>query len=210
MSVPKQVDHAGRRREIADAILGVIADQGVSGATFRVVAEASRWSTGVLSHYFRNRDDMLLEALRRAGELAGAAQRDIGASKRGREAVLGILEEELPLDSRRIALTRIFVFFYAEAVADPAVQAEIDGYLERWRRQTEIALRAAQQDGEIDPAIDPGAVAAQLVALTDGLSIHALFNDTLLSRLRDGGILRSVIDRLAVGEVGEARPVSAR
>tara|TARA_R110002020_G_scaffold18619_1_gene64749 strand:+ start:847 stop:1452 length:606 start_codon:yes stop_codon:yes gene_type:complete len=200
------VDHDGRRREIADAILRVIADQGVAGATFRVVAEASKWSTGVLSHYFRNRDDMLLEALRRAGELAGDAQKGIGASMRGRDAVLAILEEELPLDSRRIALTRIFVFFYAEAVADPAVLAEIDGYLERWRRQTEIALRAAQHEGDVDADIDPRTVAAQLVALTDGLSIHAIFNERLLAQLREGNVLRPVIERLAAPASDRAAP----
>ena len=206
--MPKRVDHEDRRRAIADAVLAVVADQGVTGATFRAVADESSWSTGVLSHYFRNRDDMLLAALRRAGELAALAQRGISSSMTGRDAVRAILEEELPLDSRRLALTRIFVFFYAEAAADESIRAEINGYLSRWRKQTEVAVRAAQECGEISADFDAAQLAARLVALTDGLSIHAIFDRPLLDELRRGEGLRAAVDALAPSDHRAVTPPS--
>jgi AcrR family transcriptional regulator len=197
MAMPKVVDHEQRRREIAEALLDIVAEKGTSAVTVRAAAERCGWSTGVLGYYFKNREQLLLGGLRRAAEIAGERQRDISRSMLGRQALEAILEEELPLDKRRLALTRIFVFFYAEAAVDPVVRAEIDGYLTKWRRQTELAVRAAQDLGDIDPSLDPVATAADLVALTDGLSLHVIFNTALMERLRRSSPIREWVNRLA-------------
>lgn len=197
--MPKIVDHAERRREIAGALLDIVAERGANAVTFRAVADRSGWSTGVLGHYFRNREDLLLGGLRRAGELSAERQRAIGASMIGRQAVEAILEEELPLDNRRLALTRIFIFFYAEAAVDPTIMAEIEGYLTAWRRQTAVAIEAAQANGDIDPSLDAAQTAADLVALADGLSIHVIFNPALMERLRQSSPIRTWVSRLSAG-----------
>src|SRR3954447_13945256 len=62
--MPKIVDHDRRRRELAHAALRVIGRDGLEFATTRAVAEESGWSTGVLKHYFSNKDQLLHEALR--------------------------------------------------------------------------------------------------------------------------------------------------
>lgn len=195
--MPKVVDHQQRRREISEALLDLVAEGGTNAVTFRAVAKRSGWSTGVLGHYFTNRDDLLLGGLRRAGEISAERQRSIGRTMVGRQAVEAILEEELPLDNRRLALTRIFVFFYGEAAVDETVMAEIDGYLTAWRRQTAKAVRAAQELGDIDPALDADEVAADLVAFADGLSIHVIFNPVLMDRLRASSPIRTWVNRLA-------------
>lgn len=197
--MPKVVDHQQRRNEIASALLDIVAEKGTSAVTFRAVAEKTGWSTGVLGHYFENRNDLLLGGLRRAGELAGRRQREINRSLLGRQALEAILEEELPLDNRRLALTRIFVFFYAEAAADEDTRALVDGYLGKWRQQTELAVRAAQEHGDLDGNLDAASVAMDLVALTDGLSIQAIFNPALLERLRRSSPIREWVNRLAPG-----------
>lgn len=197
--MPKVVDHKQRRNEIASALLDIVAEKGTNAVTFRAVAEKTGWSTGVLGHYFENRGDLLLGGLRRAGEIAGRRQREINSSLLGRQALEAILEEELPLDNRRLALTRIFVFFYAEAAADENIRVVVDGYLNRWRQQTETAVRAAQELGDLDPTIDAATAAIDLVALTDGLSIQAIFNPALLDRLRRSSPIREWVNRLASG-----------
>lgn len=195
--MPKIVDHAERRREIASTVLDIIAERGVTAATIRAVAERSGWSTGVIGHYFEDRKDLLLGALRRAGELAGTQQLEINRLLIGRQALEAILDEELPLDRRRLALTRIFVFFYAEAATDESTSAEVDTYLRRWRRQVAHAVRAAQDLGDLDASLDPDLVAMDLVALTDGLSIQAIFNADIMARIRESSPVRMWINRLA-------------
>ena len=195
--MPRFVDHVQRRREIADALLSIVAQEGIYGVTIRAVAARAEWSTGVINHYFRDRHDLLLGGLRRAAEVAAERQKVIGQTMIGRQALEAVLEENLPLDSRRLALSRIFVFFYAEACVDPAVRLEIDGYLRGWRRQTEVTLRAAQECGDIDPSLDPVLTAIELVGLADGLGVHALFNDDVLERLRSSSSVRTWVNRLA-------------
>ena len=207
--MPKVVDHKQRRNEIASALLDIVAEKGTSAVTFRAVAEKTGWSTGVLAHYFTNRDDLLLGGLRRAGEIAGRRQREINTSLLGRQALEAILEEELPLDNRRLALTRIFVFFYAEAAADENIRQVVDGYLSKWREQTETAVRAAQELGDLDSRIDAASVAIDLVALTDGLSIQAMFNPALLERLRRSSPIREWVNRLAPGARDSVAPLTS-
>ncbi len=67
--MPKIVDHDERRLALADAVLALIAREGISAVTTRAVAEESGWSTGVLNHYFGSRHELLLAALRRAGDI---------------------------------------------------------------------------------------------------------------------------------------------
>ena len=69
--MPRIVDHDVRRRQICDVLLDVVAEAGVTAATIREIAERSGWSTGVIGHYFKNRQDLLLGGLRRAAELIG-------------------------------------------------------------------------------------------------------------------------------------------
>lgn len=184
--MPKTVNHDERRKDLADAVLAIIARTGINGVTVRAVAQEAGWSTGVLTHYFGNRHEMLLGALRRAAAVTGRRQSEL-VKRSQTDAVTTletILEEVLPLDAERLALTRIFLFFYAEAAAEDAVRQEIAGYLANWRRFVQEVVRRAQEEGALHRSHDPVAAADALVALTDGLAVHALFDDRLLSEMR--------------------------
>ncbi|MFE3782463.1 TetR/AcrR family transcriptional regulator, partial [Amycolatopsis sp. NPDC059090] len=69
--MPKIVDHRQRRAEIADAVLAIVAEDGVAAVTLREVADRSGWSTGVLNHYVGGRDDLLRLAFRHTFWLSG-------------------------------------------------------------------------------------------------------------------------------------------
>ena len=195
--MPRIVDHDERRREIADALLELIAEHGIAGATIRSVADRCNWSTGVISHYFRNRHALLIGGLRRANELAANRHREISTKIIGRQAVEAILESVMPLDKSRLSLNRIFVFFYAEAVVDPVVTQEIERYLAKWRRQVFLAVKDAQDLNEIDPDLDAEVVARDLVCLADGLTIHALFDNKIIAKLAETSPIRLWTSRLA-------------
>lgn len=194
--MPKVVDHDARRTEIADAALKLIAESGIGAVTFRSLASASGWSPGVVGHYFTNRRDFLLAALHRAAELSGRRHHAIAETMQGRQALEAILEEELPIDNRRLALTRIFVFFYAEAVNQVEARQVIDDHLSRWRRRTEIVVKEAQSLGDIDPQFSAADIAADLVAYVDGLAIQSLLNDDVMRRIRRSSPLRGWVDLL--------------
>ena len=61
--MPKQVDREERRREIAAAVLRLVATRGVEAASLRAVAAEAGVSMGAVQHYFTTRDEMLRFAL---------------------------------------------------------------------------------------------------------------------------------------------------
>src|SRR6201994_2881426 len=62
--MPKKADHAARREELVLAAWRVIAAKGIDEVTIRDIARESGYSSGVLAHYFKNKDDLLSQALR--------------------------------------------------------------------------------------------------------------------------------------------------
>ena len=60
--MPKKNDRALRREDLAKAAFRVIARDGITGATARKVAEEAGCLPGLLTHYVRTMDELLLIA----------------------------------------------------------------------------------------------------------------------------------------------------
>lgn len=59
----KKVDHEERRREVAIVAARIIAYEGLEALTTRNLARALGSSIGVLSHYFTNKDEIVIAAM---------------------------------------------------------------------------------------------------------------------------------------------------
>ena len=199
--MPKIVDHQLRREEISDAVLQLIARDGIAAVTLRAVAKESEWSTGVIGHYFRNRHDMLIAALRRAAYLQANQFRMTRRTERSPlEQLRDLLVSVLPLDERRIAMTRIFLFFYAEGAQDESSREEISEYLQNWRRVVGRALTRAVDAKEIAGDTDIEVKALQLVACADAISNQAILDPQVLRSVQENpdivlnGLVRTLQD----------------
>ncbi|MCK0198130.1 TetR/AcrR family transcriptional regulator [Ancylobacter sp. 6x-1] len=196
--MPRIVDHDERRRQICDALLDVTAEVGVASATIRGVAERSGWSTGVIGHFFKNRKDLLLGGLRRAAEIHSEHNTRMLSTLEGLQALESILEGAMPLDRRRLAMCRIFFFFYAEAMCDEQLRLEIESYLVGWRRSVARAIRQAQEKGDLQPHLDARSISADLIGLVEGLATHAMLDPSALARLQEFSPIRFWVRRLAL------------
>ena len=170
--MPKIVDHDQRRRELAAAALRVIAREGLEGATTRAVAVECGWSTGVLKHYFQNKDELLQAALRELERLnlerfESALHEDSGFEAL-RVAVVTILRADADE-------SRVWISFISRASTDPATAAIWRRAMESWTARWAELLRRGQADGSITGSVDPEKTAAELHALVNGLSIGNLF-----------------------------------
>ncbi|WP_431324939.1 TetR/AcrR family transcriptional regulator [Rhizobium sp. YTU87027] len=195
--MPRVVDHNERRKQICDVLLDIVSEAGISAATIREVADRSGWSTGVIGHYFTNRQDLLLGGLRRAAEILAEHNTRVINTLEGIAALEQILEGSIPLDKRRLALCRIFFFFYAEGMTEKDLRQELESYLLGWRKSATRAIRQAQAQGDLPADLDPKRVAADLVGLADGLSIHSLLDPGVMMQLREQSPIRYWIRRLA-------------
>ena len=61
--MPKRVDPLARRHSIAEAVFRLAAARGADAVSLRDVAGEAGVSLGMVQHYFRSKDEMLLFAL---------------------------------------------------------------------------------------------------------------------------------------------------
>ena len=57
--MPRVVNHEERREEIAEAAWRVIEREGLAGADLREIAREAGYTTGVITHYFRNKRELM-------------------------------------------------------------------------------------------------------------------------------------------------------
>lgn len=102
---PKRVDHDARRALVADAVLSLVAREGVAAASYRRVAQETGFSVGSLQHYFENGEEMLDVAFARIGvrreERVKAEISALGRPPTPREVLEASLRTGLPLDEER-------------------------------------------------------------------------------------------------------------
>jgi TetR/AcrR family transcriptional regulator, transcriptional repressor of bet genes len=61
--MPKRVDPLAQRRSIAEAVFRLAVARGADAVSMRDVAAEAGVSLGMVQHYFRSKDEMLLFAL---------------------------------------------------------------------------------------------------------------------------------------------------
>ena len=190
--MPKIVDHDERRQMIATAALQVIARSGVSGANLRSVAREANCSTGIIAHYFGDKESLLIETLREAMRQQGTEVANAVAKLDGFDRLQAILEAGMTLDSGREATCRIFYHFAGEGMGKPALQEELAGYYIWWRREVSDVIEELQAEGHFDGQ-DVTTLSQTLVALAEGLAIQGIFNDGQFSTDHQRAILTTYL-----------------
>jgi AcrR family transcriptional regulator len=117
--VPKVVDHAQRRDEIAQAACQVVADHGFERATVARIARAAGYTTGMLAHYFESKQEIILAALRLM--LLRIEQR-LTRERGGEANLVAVLCETLALDEQRFTECAFWMAFWGQVSADPKLK----------------------------------------------------------------------------------------
>jgi AcrR family transcriptional regulator len=172
--VPKEVDHAVRRRELADAACRVIARNGLAGATLADVAAESGWSIGSIRHYFPTKEELVASALWRAGERVDERIRDRTAGGMTLGDLRIAAAELLPLDADRREMSLVYLAFQALAAVVPALGEAAEGAAQRLQEPLAERIAHLVRAGELPPHLDAGDEAARLRLLLDGLRVQLL------------------------------------
>jgi hypothetical protein len=135
-------------------------------------------------------------ALRYAHEAATARQLEQLALHSGLDGLRALLFEALPLDQERAMEWRVWLGFWAAAVASRPLLEEQQRRSEEWRQLVEDLLRDAVTAGEADAHLDVEREADDLVALIDGLGVQATLEPGHLPPLRQQQLVDARVDRL--------------
>ena len=171
--MPKIVDAERRRAEITDATARLIARSGIEAVRMRDVAAEAGWTTGAVAHYFTDKRDLLLTTFHEslASRLSLRPER---ASASPIEQLWASLEGALPLDAHRRRHWMVTIACCSQAVGDAELAAaQRDAYQEFVGHIGGLCVAAG-----LAPPEESGELAAQLIALADGIAIQALFDES--------------------------------
>jgi AcrR family transcriptional regulator len=182
--VPKLGMGPIRREQICRAAATVIAQEGFSGSTMRMVADEAGVSTGMLNHYFANRQDLLTQALVFVSERTQARYREVMAPlPAGIGRLTALLDSALADDEEMVETWRVWINAYGEAVRLPDLRHTIESRLTSWYELIDFAL-----EGLVPPDVpDTIPWSWRFDALLNGLAIQALTSEASLdaAQIRD-------------------------
>ena len=114
--MPKIVDHAQRRDEIAQVACQVVAKYGFEQATGARIARAAGYTTGMVAHYYESKQEIILAALRLM--LLRIEQRLTRERDAGEANLLEVLSEALAIDAQRSTECAFWMAFWGQVSAD--------------------------------------------------------------------------------------------
>lgn len=172
--MPTKGDHQARRADVAEAVWRVLASKGFGGLTLRAVATELGASTGLLTHYFRSKRELVRYAHEIASERTDTRPLRV-ADAPGLAELRVALANVLPLTPENVAMSRVWVSFWDAAIGDAELTASQRARYVRWRGRLRDCVERAQTRGELPPG-DPEDVAATAGAFAHGLVVQAVFD----------------------------------
>ncbi|MFE7116335.1 TetR/AcrR family transcriptional regulator [Streptomyces sp. NPDC057654] len=182
--MPKQVDHANRRRLIAEAVCRLADERGLEGVTLRDVAACAQVSMGAVQRCFRTKEEMLVFALGHIGERIGERVRArlVRSPAQSAGTRLGHAATEVSLlheDHR--AEARVWLAFVAQAAVSTALAETLKSNYAALQEvfagliwEASEAAAPAANEGSAAAPVDAQREARALLALADGLTTHVL------------------------------------
>jgi TetR/AcrR family transcriptional regulator, transcriptional repressor of bet genes len=122
--MPKRVDHAERKRQIADAVVRITVKGGLSSATFREVAAEAGVSVRLVQYYFGTKDQLLLETQRRVAERSVTRIRRLMADSDGtpRDVIRTIMRSFVPVDDESREAMLMYIALFTASLLDPLLK----------------------------------------------------------------------------------------
>lgn len=185
MTASKKAEH--RREEILNAVLKVVGAKGYEGVTMKSVAAEAGVSYGLLHYYFRNKEEMMVGAMRRSlaymTELYAAL---LAGLQPGDDAPAIMVREFRRLAAENSDHFNIFLECWPLIRRGALETRDLGKELyDEFKRFLGRDLARLAELGVIDPVLPPASLATVIVAIFDGLEFQV---ETDPSLLEDDGL----------------------
>jgi len=191
--VPRIVDHVRRREELARLVVTVVQREGAEHTTVRHIARAGGFSSGVLTHYFRDKDELVAFAFRwMARETFRELEQLAAAAAPGLPRLRAALEFMVPT-SGAPSFTRVWLSLWGGAMRNPALVVVHRDYYARWRRYLRSYLDAAVRRRQVRKPASSRDAADLLAAAIDGLWIGVTFEPARFPLRRRRALVAQVL-----------------
>ncbi|WP_028923271.1 TetR/AcrR family transcriptional regulator [Pseudonocardia acaciae] len=157
-------DRAAKRAELLEAATSVIAEQGYANASLRTVARRAGCTTGAVTYYFANKEE-LVTAL---AESQFDGYDAMIEAARAQTDVRALVERWLELTTGDARFWPVMSQLLTHARYEPALAAVIGRRYARFRDLYTSMLAAGQERGTVRADIPADLLADQLSAIGDG------------------------------------------
>jgi AcrR family transcriptional regulator len=171
-----------RRAQMLEAALEVISERGYPDTRIADVAERAGVSPALVIYYFKTKDQLLTEAIRRYEDAWYAvgqrrmAELPTAAARIEEIVAMSCLPEA---DSQPGSSWQLWLDFWAQAARNEAVATVRRKSDERWRDEIVGLVLTGQAAGEFSP-VDARGFAVALTAMLDGLTIQIALEDPMV------------------------------
>lgn len=174
--MPKKGSYAkglAKREEILATALDVFAERGYRRASLREIAESVGLSQAGLLHHFSSKEELFAEVLRKRDE------EDVSTMQAEFDdpfyALVGVMRHNAEVPG----LVHLYATISAEAadVNHPGHAYFVERY-HGFISQLEAFVRAEQDAGRLDPALDALQVARLSIAVADGMQVQWMLDES--------------------------------
>jgi AcrR family transcriptional regulator len=190
-------DHEGRRIQIAEAACKVFVLRGLARTSLADIAHEMGCTTGVLRHYFADKDELLFCAKNLLFDRQCDRARRASDGYVGFEKLRAMATELLPFGPKSLDQYRLLAMFNGNAIGNAhlvEIQRKRD---ERHSLLLADVIKALQRDGIVSKQCDARLEASGILALIDGLAEQAIMRQKPFSRVALTGLLDRHLNSLS-------------
>ncbi|NEO48272.1 MAG: TetR family transcriptional regulator [Moorea sp. SIO4A3] len=185
-----------RRLEVSEAAWRVIVREGLDRTSMRAIAQELGCTTGVVTHHFRDKQELILFALNQVTQRLQKTMQAATEHARGVDRLVEMLSAFLPLDTERQDILKVWVAFLGYAIGRESLMAEHQQSAAQLREVIIQELFALQSAKLIRANIEPELEANALLGLVNGVSLDSLIQAKRLSPDQQQIVIRRYVHEL--------------
>ncbi|MDJ0620538.1 MAG: TetR/AcrR family transcriptional regulator [Calothrix sp. MO_192.B10] len=185
-----------RRLEVAEAAWRVIVRDGLDRTSMRAIAQELGCTTGVVTHHFRDKQELILFALNQVTQRLQTGMEVAIEKMSGVERLVEMLFAFLPLDNERRDILKVWVAFLGYAIGRESLMAEHQRCAAQLREVIIQELRKLQSAELIRADVEPEIEANALLALVNGVSLDSLIQDKCLTPTQQKIVIGNYVNQL--------------
>jgi AcrR family transcriptional regulator len=161
-----------RRERILEAACQAILERGFPATRITDVAAAAGTSTGTIHYYFETKDEVLVAALKWAGERLFARVEDPAVGDDPATRMGHLLRVSVPSPGASYDEYVLWVEMWVRVLHQPELLPISEALSARWRGYFFALVRSGTAAGAFSPVADPDVVADRIIAMVDGLGFE--------------------------------------
>jgi AcrR family transcriptional regulator len=193
--MPKITDVAATKQRIVKAAWRVIATKGIQATSFRRVAIEAGCTTGLITHYFKDKNDLVTFAYREVlDKMSADAAAAIGQEGTIVEKLVAAIEAIEPVRPGERDFTVVLMNFWATAAFNDVFAEQCRSDYKLWRELVGRAIRDGLRNDELAPDTDVRMLTDMLTLISDGLSVGITLTPSAYPKAHRQALVARIIE----------------